>query len=93
MVEGTPLLREHAPKKCIEGSNPSLSASLPARCGPHPVDCCRAAGRLRPGRNCEVDYFADIAQMCPMPTAVPAPAASDVYISVMLFPFPVAMGQ
>ena len=27
MVEGTPLLREHTPKKCIEGSNPSLSAS------------------------------------------------------------------
>ena len=27
MVEGTPLLREHAPKKCIEGSNPSLSAN------------------------------------------------------------------
>ena len=26
MVEGTPLLREHTPKKCIEGSNPSLSA-------------------------------------------------------------------
>ena len=27
VVEGTPLLREHTPKKCIEGSNPSLSAS------------------------------------------------------------------
>ncbi len=26
MVEGTPLLREHTPKKCIEGSNPSFSA-------------------------------------------------------------------
>ncbi len=26
MVEGTPLLREHTLKKCIEGSNPSLSA-------------------------------------------------------------------
>ena len=26
VVEGTPLLREHTPKKCIEGSNPSLSA-------------------------------------------------------------------
>lgn len=29
VVEGTPLLREHTPKKCIEGSNPSLSASKP----------------------------------------------------------------
>ena len=28
MVEGTPLLREHTLKKCIEGSNPSLSAKL-----------------------------------------------------------------
>ena len=27
VVEGTPLLREHTPKKCIEGSNPSLSAN------------------------------------------------------------------
>ena len=27
MVEGTPLLREHAVKNCIEGSNPSFSAS------------------------------------------------------------------
>ena len=27
MVEGTPLLREHTPKKCIEGSNPSVSAN------------------------------------------------------------------
>ena len=26
-VEGTPLLREHAGKTCIEGSNPSVSAS------------------------------------------------------------------
>ncbi len=26
VVEGTPLLREHAVKNCIEGSNPSLSA-------------------------------------------------------------------
>ena len=25
-VEGTPLLREHAGKTCIEGSNPSVSA-------------------------------------------------------------------
>src|SRR5207302_7611589 len=28
VVEGTPLLREHTPKKCIEGSNPSLSARI-----------------------------------------------------------------
>ena len=28
VVEGTPLLREHAGKTCIEGSNPSLSANL-----------------------------------------------------------------
>jgi hypothetical protein len=28
VVEGTPLLREHTPKKCIEGSNPSLSAKI-----------------------------------------------------------------
>ena len=27
MVEGTPLLREHAVKSCIEGSNPSVSAN------------------------------------------------------------------
>ena len=27
-VEGTPLLREHAGKTCIEGSNPSVSASI-----------------------------------------------------------------
>ena len=27
MVEGTPLLREHAVKNCIEGSNPSVSAN------------------------------------------------------------------
>ena len=27
-VEGTPLLREHAGKTCIEGSNPSVSATL-----------------------------------------------------------------
>ena len=27
VVEGTPLLREHAGKTCIEGSNPSLSAN------------------------------------------------------------------
>ena len=26
VVEGTPLLREHAVKNCIEGSNPSVSA-------------------------------------------------------------------
>ncbi len=26
MVEGTPLLREHALKKCIQGSNPCVSA-------------------------------------------------------------------
>ena len=26
-VEGTPLLREHAGKTCIEGSNPSVSAN------------------------------------------------------------------
>ena len=26
-VEGTPLLREHAAKNCIEGSNPSVSAT------------------------------------------------------------------
>ena len=29
MVEGTPLLREHAVKNCIEGSNPSVSAKNP----------------------------------------------------------------
>ena len=28
MVEGTPLLREHAAKNCIEGSNPSVSANI-----------------------------------------------------------------
>ena len=27
VVEGTPLLREHAVKNCIEGSNPSVSAN------------------------------------------------------------------
>ena len=27
---GTPLLREHAVKNCIEGSNPSLSAKYPS---------------------------------------------------------------
>ena len=27
MVEGTPLLREHAVMSCIEGSNPSISAN------------------------------------------------------------------
>ena len=27
MVEGTPLLREHAVMSCIEGSNPSASAN------------------------------------------------------------------
>ena len=27
MVEGTPLLREHAVMSCIEGSNPSVSAN------------------------------------------------------------------
>ena len=27
-VEGTPLLREHTVKNCIEGSNPSLSAKF-----------------------------------------------------------------
>ena len=30
MAEGTPLLREHAVKSCIEGSNPSLTAIAPA---------------------------------------------------------------
>src|SRR5690606_39084486 len=30
-VEGTPLLREHAAKNCIEGSNPSVSARMPLR--------------------------------------------------------------
>ncbi len=30
MVEGTPLLREHVTKSCIEGSNPSFSANKQA---------------------------------------------------------------
>ena len=31
MVEGTPLLREHTVMSCIEGSNPSASASTLAK--------------------------------------------------------------
>lgn len=34
MVEGTPLLREHAVMSCIEGSNPSASANYQTNTGP-----------------------------------------------------------
>ena len=48
VVEGTPLLREHTPKKCIEGSNPSLSATEPIRfySPPEVIDRWHALVRL-----------------------------------------------